>query len=95
MLCAGYHATERSFQFRCVNNKCEFGKDGDSLPCNVLDEFLYEHPPSLLIATVDKFARLAWEERAGAFFGGWHKLSPTGISYTEMNCTLSPVLWGR
>jgi len=60
------------FEFRCTNTDCEFGKTAGSgmyLPCNVVDEALYKEPPTLLIATIDKFARLAWEERAAAFFG--------------------------
>ena len=65
----GYEATADSFRFRCVNAECEFGRCSEPLPCNVVDEALYENPPSLLIATIDKFARVAWEERAGAFFG--------------------------
>ncbi len=80
----GYHLSDsdRDFRFFCVNTDCDFGPDGDAvatggvgtgrhgpLPCRVVDDSLYEHPPSLLIATIDKFARLAWEERASAFFG--------------------------
>ena len=67
----GYHATEDEFHFHCADPECAFGSDSESrpLPCNVVDEALYAHPPSLLIGTIDKFARLAWEERTGAFFG--------------------------
>ena len=66
----GYQATLDDFHVHCVNTKCEFGRDRRPLPCNVVDEALYKNPPSLLIATIDKFARVAWEERSGAFFGG-------------------------
>ena len=65
----GYRATEEDFRFHCVNPECEFGADPRPLPCNVVDDALYERPPSLLIGTIDKFARVAWEERTGAFFG--------------------------
>ena len=65
-----YVAKEDSFHFTCTNNECDFGRNKNNvLPYNVVDEALYEKPPSLLIATVDKFARLAWEARAGSFFG--------------------------
>ena len=69
-----YRATHYSFSFLCRNPDCAFGPGGESghpspLPCNVVDEALYQSPPTLLIATIDKFARLAWEERAAAFFG--------------------------
>ena len=66
----GYQATLDDFHVHCVNTTCEFGQDRRPLPCNVVDEALYKDPPSLLIATIDKFARVAWEERSGAFFGG-------------------------
>ena len=65
-----YIATESEFHFCCTNMVCDFGKqDQGILPCNVVDEALYQQPPTLLIATIDKFARLAWDERANAFFG--------------------------
>jgi len=65
-----FAASPADFGFRCTNGACEFGKSEDFLlPCQVVDEGLYQAPPTLLIATIDKFARLAWEERAAAFFG--------------------------
>ncbi len=65
----GYEPAYPDFRFHCRKPDCEFGGSGDPVPCRVVDESLYAHPPSLLIATIDKFARLAWEARAGAFFG--------------------------
>ena len=67
-----YIASKDQFKFRCTNKDCDFGKPHGKelyLPCNVVDEALYAEPPTLLIATIDKFARLAWEERATVFFG--------------------------
>jgi hypothetical protein len=65
-----YVATETEFHFCCANKACDFGQQVQGvLPCNVVDEALYDEPPTLLIATIDKFARLAWDERANAFFG--------------------------
>ena len=63
-------AREDAFHFTCTNKGCDFGREEKNiLPCNVVDQSLYKKPPGLLIATVDKFARLAWDERAGNFFG--------------------------
>ena len=63
-------AREDAFHFTCINKRCDFGREEKNiLPCNVVDQSLYKNPPSLLIATVDKFARLVWDERAGSFFG--------------------------
>lgn len=65
-----YVADDDKFHFTCTNSTCQFGKKHKNIiPCNVVDEALYENPPSLLIATVDKFARMTWEERAVSFFG--------------------------
>jgi hypothetical protein len=65
-----YGISAVDFHFRCTNPDCAFGRTpGGAIPCNVVDEVLYAKPPALLIATIDKFARLAWEERANAFFG--------------------------
>jgi len=65
-----YIAKKDDFYFTCRNQKCDFGKEKENiLPYNVVDEALYKNPPSLLISTVDKFARLTWEERTAGFFG--------------------------
>jgi len=65
-----YIATPTEFHFCCTNAGCDFGRQSQgAIPCNVVDEALYAEPPTLLIATIDKFARLAWDERANAFFG--------------------------
>lgn len=65
-----YHASQSTFYFRCTNPACDFGRTKSGwIPCNVVDEALYADPPTFLIATIDKFARLAWEERTTSFFG--------------------------
>jgi len=65
-----YKMSSTEFRFACTNPNCEIGKiDHGLIPCNVVDEALYKDPPTLLIATIDKFARLTWEDRANSFFG--------------------------
>lgn len=39
------------------------------IPAWTVDEQLYQWGPSMVVSTVDKFARLAFEPRAGALFG--------------------------
>jgi hypothetical protein len=39
------------------------------IPALTVDDQIYARPPSLLVATVDKFARLAYEPRAAGLFG--------------------------
>lgn len=50
----------------CTNMSCEFR---DELPVAVVDEVLYENPPTILLATVDKFARLQFRPEAGRLLG--------------------------
>ncbi|RRR65714.1 MAG: helicase [Candidatus Viridilinea halotolerans] len=42
---------------------------GEGLPVIVVDEEIYHRVPSLLIATVDKFAQMPWNGRVTALFG--------------------------
>lgn len=52
---------------------CEFSKAGiageEGLPLLTVDEEIYRYPPTFLLATVDKFARLAREGQAASLFG--------------------------
>ncbi|WP_230657364.1 DrmB family protein [Psychrobacter sp. I-STPA10] len=81
-----YQANENSFHFTCTNQQCCFGKEQNNiLPFNVVDDALYAKPPSLLIATVDKFARLAWDERAHVFIGGKDNRPPELIIQDELH----------
>ena len=88
----GYHAEEDDFHFRCVDRGCEFGADEPPLPCNVVDEALYRRPPSLLIGTIDKFARIAWDERTGALFGaGTGSRPPELVIQDELHLITGPL----
>ncbi len=83
---SSYQASDKQFAFHCGNPLCELR---GPLPCNVVDEALYDHPPTMLVATVDKFARLAWEERASAFFGGVQHRPPELIIQDELHLIAS------
>jgi hypothetical protein len=51
---------------------CPFSLDGDAdagVPILTVDDEIYRHPPTFLLATVDKFARLAREGEAASLFG--------------------------
>ncbi len=56
-------------KFICPERRCEFSTRERPLPVLVVDEDIYEVPPTLLIGTVDKFAMLAWYEKSGTLFG--------------------------
>ncbi|NTV12358.1 MAG: helicase [Desulfobulbaceae bacterium] len=81
-----YVVLPNTFRFRCTNQHCPFGQTVQGyIPCNVVDEALYSEPPTLLIATIDKFARLAWEERASAFFGNHLNRPPELVIQDELH----------
>lgn len=54
---------------------CEFSRAGSSgrahpgLPVMVVDEEIYHRPPTMMIATVDKFAMMAWRPEVRTLFG--------------------------
>lgn len=52
--------------------RCEFSQEKSKklgLPVLVVDEEIYHQPPSMLIATVDKFAMMAWKGEVRTLFG--------------------------
>ena len=52
--------------------RCEFSRrrsPGEGIPALVVDEEIYRLLPSLLIATVDKFAQLPWQGETAMLFG--------------------------
>lgn len=86
----GISAEAKSFRFFCPRSSCEFnGRDG--LPISVIDEALYAAPPTFLLGTVDKFARLAWEPKAGVFFGGHGVRRPSLIIQDELHLLSGPL----
>lgn len=66
--------------FQCENPHCEYADL--SLPLIVVDEYIYENPPTLLLGTVDKFAMITWNSKAGNLFGFrynnglWSRITP-------------------
>ncbi|OBX21584.1 helicase-like protein [Gelidibacter algens] len=61
----GFKVNRGELKVSCINKQCHFHK---GLPIQVVDENLYENPPTLLFGTVDKFAMLAWQDEAHNFF---------------------------
>lgn len=62
----GVRLVGKDVVLHCVSPTCEFR---DELPLTVVDEVLYENPPTILLATVDKFARLQFRPDAGRLLG--------------------------
>jgi hypothetical protein len=64
------HSTEGPL-LHCPDSACAFGAEQwqDWLPVEVIDERIYRYPPSLVIATADKLAIVAYRPDAGTLFG--------------------------
>ncbi|MFD3439040.1 helicase-related protein [Streptomyces sp. NPDC058685] len=73
----------------CVDESCGFA---DELPLAVVDEVLYEEPPTILLATVDKFARLQFRPEAGRLLGlGTAFEQPSMIIQDELHLLSGPL----
>lgn len=83
-------ADEDSLQLHihCGNNACDFSEVNESnLPLKVIDEEIYRHPPSMLIATVDKFAQMALKGETRTLFGLADKECPRhGLVVPDCDC---------
>ena len=63
----GYKVINGEMVISCADNpSCEFHS---KLPIYVVDEDIYTNQPTLLLSTIDKFARITWEEKAFRLFG--------------------------
>ncbi|MFJ3496444.1 helicase-related protein [Streptomyces sp. NPDC086091] len=58
-------AGARRMRVRCPDPGCDFA---DGLPVHVIDEAVYAARPTLVIATVDKFASMPWRPATAALF---------------------------
>lgn len=64
----------------CRNEDCDFSgarSNNEGLPVVVVDEEIYRTCPSLIVATVDKFARLPFKGETRTLFGLRDRFSPT------------------
>ena len=75
--CKGYRKLAHPGRVRliCEDPDCDFNS-GDGLPLAVIDEQIYDSPPTLVIGTVDKFAMLAFQPAARGIFGIGRPWSP-------------------
>jgi hypothetical protein len=71
--------------------RCPFAERKTCLPVLVIDEDIYDTPPTLLIGTVDKFAMLAWRAEAGSIFGIPHRNPPDLIIQDELHLISGPL----
>lgn len=80
---------KKKFYMNCTQDGCAFH---DKLPIQVIDEDLYNNPPTLLFATVDKFAMLPWIRSTGNFFAAnSENRSPELIIQDELHLISGPL----
>lgn len=80
---------EKRMYIRCANPACEFHR---GLPIHMIDEEIYEYRPSFLIATVDKFAQVALNEKTFSLFGkGCPDIPPELIIQDELHLISGPL----
>lgn len=74
---------------RCSDSKCYFHK---GLPVYLVDEEIYVHTPTFLVATVDKFAQVAHNEKTFSLFGYKGKnIPPELIIQDELHLISGPL----
>jgi hypothetical protein len=81
--------TEPRLDISCLAPACP--TSGHTLPVLVVDECIYDQPPSLLIGTVDKFAQIARSHDIGALFGLRGTLPPGLIIQDELHLISGPL----
>lgn len=86
----GYRATDKTFSTNCLNPDCAFNEE---LPIYFVDDKIYQNPPTLLFATVDKFAMLSHREEGHHLFNSLddNKLPPDLIIQDELHLLSGPL----
>ena len=88
----GFEFDNDSFSFHCPDPDCRFS---EGIPVQVVDEALYQNPPTFLVGTVDKFARLAWlgggQEDPGVFLGASGHRTPSLVIQDELHLLSGPL----
>ncbi|OAV75771.1 hypothetical protein Barb7_00588 [Bacteroidales bacterium Barb7] len=75
----------------CLNPNCLYSEAKGGLPIVLVDEDIYENPPTMLFATVDKFAQLAWKEEATSLFNHNKNRKPELIIQDELHLLSGPL----
>jgi hypothetical protein len=84
----GVKVTSTAFTMFCPEPRCPLH---DEIPVSMVDEDLYRRPPTFLIGTIDKFARMVWDARSHVFFGTSEYLPPSLIIQDELHLITGPL----
>ncbi|MDR1985293.1 MAG: hypothetical protein LBQ28_10830 [Prevotellaceae bacterium] len=75
----------------CLNSNCAYSETNGELPIVLVDEDIYDNPPTMLFATVDKFAQLAWKDKATSLFNHNDNRKPELIIQDELHLLSGPL----
>jgi len=86
----GVRSTNHTLDLYCTHPDCAFH---ELLPVRVVDDQMFADPPTLVVATVDKLARVPWHPDAGAILGrGNVPYDPPGlVIQDEMHLLSGPL----
>ncbi|MFD2518224.1 helicase-related protein [Salinimicrobium flavum] len=79
------HRVDRQLKSYCLNAACHFSEKNGGLPIVLIDDDIYSKPPTILFATVDKFAALAWKGESTALFNNGSNRKPELIIQDELH----------
>ena len=83
---------DKRMRINCSNPACDFHNVEDGLPMHIIDETIYQHLPTFLVATIDKFAQLPLSEKPAAIFGiSTGKNPPDLIIQDELHLISGPL----
>lgn len=85
---SGYEATRGKVIIKCTDESCHFNK---SLPVYLWQEAIFDKKPSLLLGTIDNFAKLAWLDEAINLFSDERNSPPDLIIQDELHLISGPI----
>ncbi|MCO4054945.1 MAG: DNA helicase [Bosea sp.] len=79
-------------EVRCLTKSCDVGQELALLPIWTVDEDIYRERPTLLIATIDKYAQITRNQKTGCLFGiGTAADSPELVIQDELHLISGPL----
>lgn len=82
--------SDHRMEITCNSERCDYHKK--PLPVRLIDEEIYVNKPAFLIATVDKFAQIAIQEKVSALFSvDTNNLPPELIIQDELHLISGPL----
>jgi len=85
------HRINNHLQSHCLNPNCNYNETKGGLPIVLVDDDIYDKPPTVLFGTVDKFAALAWKGEATTLFNFKENRKPELIIQDELHLLNGPL----